>query len=63
MGVQLSESPCPVQMSYVTKVVVGADWIVRMLIEARLFSAKPAIGEQEIDSPFDRVRNGFVSHD
>jgi hypothetical protein len=24
---------------------------------------KPAIGEQEIDSPLDRVRNGFVSHD
>jgi hypothetical protein len=29
----------------------------------RLVSAKQTIGEQEIDSPLDRVGNGFVSHD
>jgi hypothetical protein len=41
----------------------GSISTIKWLPAARLVSAKPAIGEQEIDSPLDRVRNGFVSHD
>ena len=36
---------------------------VKTLSSRRLVSAKQTIGEQEIDSPLDRVGNGFVSHD
>jgi hypothetical protein len=43
--------------------IARAEEEVKILPQPRLVSAKPAIGEQEIDSPLDRVRNGFVSHD
>jgi hypothetical protein len=43
--------------------IARAEEGIKALSWPRLVSAKQTIGEQEIDSPFDCVGNGFVSHD